>query len=138
MSLEHAPAKGLSDRFLWYVEQSFNVGELPEPAGKAQMVGQCGDSIGVHVFVENDKLDSVRVQPEGCVYTQVCAGAMSCLAQGLTVEEALRLEPDDIAKEVGGLPEDHLHCARLALNSLGEAIADYYAGLGARGVEEET
>jgi len=36
---------------------------------------------------------------------------------------------------LGGLPEDHMHCARLAVNTLGEAIADYYrnaANSGAR------
>jgi len=50
------------------------------------------------------------------------------LAQGRSLEEALQLEPEDVAKAFGGLPEDHRHCARLAVNTLGEAIADYYHG----------
>jgi hypothetical protein len=47
------------------------------------------------------------------------------LAKGKTINDALWLEPEDVAREVGGLPENHMHCARLALNVLGEAIADY-------------
>jgi nitrogen fixation NifU-like protein len=31
-----------------------------------------------------------------------------------------------VENELGGLPEDHKHCARLAVNTLGEAIADHY------------
>jgi nitrogen fixation NifU-like protein len=42
------------------------------------------------------------------------------------LDHALELEPHDVAGALGGLPEDHLHCARLAVNTLGEAIADYY------------
>jgi nitrogen fixation protein NifU and related proteins len=55
-----------------------------------------------------------------------CLSAMSVLATRLSIEEALKLQPENIADELGGLPEDHLHCARLAINTLGEAIAEYY------------
>ncbi|WP_319467797.1 iron-sulfur cluster assembly scaffold protein [uncultured Pseudodesulfovibrio sp.] len=132
MSSKDTPPEGVSERFLHYMQNPLNIGKMPDPSGKARMTGQCGDSIGVHVSIENEVLEKIWVQPDGCAYTLVCAEAMSRLAQGLTVEKALELEPEDIAKEVGGLPEDHLHCARLALNSLGEAVADCYAELRAK------
>jgi len=137
MPVEDTPQDGLDDRFVASIKHSINEGELLDPGGKARMVGQCGDSIGVHIAVDNAVLSAVRVQPEGCAYTRVCAGAMSFLAQGLSVDEALRLDPQDIVAEVGGLPEDHMHCARLALNALGEAVADYYARLVGNGLKEE-
>lgn len=59
-------------------------------------------------------------------YTLVCASAMSELAKGRNLDQALELEPQDVVAALGGLPQDHLHCARLAVNTLGEAIADYY------------
>jgi nitrogen fixation protein NifU and related proteins len=55
-----------------------------------------------------------------------CASAMSTLATGCSIEQALKLQPEDVANELGGLPADHLHCARLAINTLGEAIAEHY------------
>jgi len=137
MSLKHASPDKVSERFLEYMQKPVNVGELDNPGGKARMVGQCGDSIGVHVAIANNMLKQIKVQADGCAYTLVCAEAMSVLAQKLSVEEALKLEPQDIANELDGLPEDHLHCARLALNSLGEAMANYYANLGANILEEE-
>jgi nitrogen fixation NifU-like protein len=51
---------------------------------------------------------------------------MSELAKGRDLDHALKLEPHDLADDPGGLPEERLHCARLADNTQGEAIADYY------------
>lgn len=129
MSSDDSPQGVLSERFNRYAARPVGEGRLERPGGTARMVGQCGDSIGVHVMVEDSVLSAIRVQPEGCVYTRACAGAMCSLAQGLSVDEALRLEHQDIEAELGGLPEDHIHCARLALNALGEAVADYYLRL---------
>lgn len=51
---------------------------------------------------------------------------MSMLATGRSLEEALQLQPEDVVNELEGLPEDHWHCARLAVNTLGNAIAEYF------------
>ena len=116
----------VSERFIMYMSAPGFVGLMDKPSGQAQATGVCGDSIGVHIAVVNSRLAEVRVQPRGCVYTQVCASAMSHLARGKSIEGALELEAEDVAAELGGLPQDHYHCARLAVNALGEAIADYY------------
>ena len=127
MSSTYSPPENVSDQFLEYLKTPSNVGILAHPDGKARMTGQCGDSIGVHVAMDKHLVKEVRVQPNGCAYTLVCAGAMSNMAQGLSVDEILELKSQDIANELGGLPEDHMHCASLALNALGEALAEYYA-----------
>ncbi len=115
----------VSPRFVDHASEPRNQGELVAPSGRAEMVGSCGDAIVLHLTVEAERLTAVKVQPKGCVYTLVCASAVSVLAQGLTLDQALGLEPEDVAAELGGLPEDHMHCARLAVNVLGEAIADH-------------
>lgn len=107
------------------------MGELPEPDGRSELTGQCGDSIGVHILVREGVLEQVAVQPRGCAYTLACASAVSVLARGRTLDEALELAPEDVMAELGGLPEDHAHCARLAVNTLGEAIAEYYRAVAA-------
>ncbi len=60
------------------------------------------------------------------MFTRACASAMSVLATGRSIEQALKLQPEDVADEPEGLPEDHQYCARLAVNTLGDAIAEYY------------
>jgi nitrogen fixation NifU-like protein len=96
-------------------------------------VGKCGDAIEVSLLVEAGTIADIKVLPRGCVYTLVCASAMSELAKGRRLDQALEIEPHDVAAVLGGLPEDHLHCARLAVNTLGEAIADYYGRLSCPG-----
>jgi nitrogen fixation protein NifU and related proteins len=123
----HFPLPGeVGEQFLSLARFPQNLGLLNNPSGKGAATGQCGDSIEVYLLVEAGAIADIKVLPRGCVYTLVCASAMSELAKGRNLDHALELEPQEVAAVLGGLPADHLHCARLAVNSLGEAIADYY------------
>ena len=63
---------------------------------------------------------------------------MSELAKGRDLDQALELGPEEVVAALGGLPKDHMHCARLAVNTLGEAIADYYRNAANSGVRKRT
>jgi nitrogen fixation protein NifU and related proteins len=89
-------------------------------------VGKCGDAIEFSRRVDMGIIANIKVLPQKCVNTLVCASARGEIAKGLDWDRALELEPHEVADALGGLPEDHLHYARLAVNTLGEAIADYY------------
>ncbi|THB70391.1 MAG: iron-sulfur cluster assembly scaffold protein [Desulfovibrio sp.] len=119
------PPENVGERFIAYLRSTKYVGELEQPGGVSNMTGKCGDVIGAQVQVRGEKLAVVRMQPRGCAYTFACAEAAAALVDGRTLDQALEVEPEDVAEELGGLPEDHLHCARLALNAVGEAITDY-------------
>lgn len=116
----------LDDRFIRHVNVPSNIGVIELPSGRALGVGQCGDSVEVTLTVTDQRIADIRCQPSGCAFTIACASAMSELARQRTLEDALEISPQDVEAELGGLPEDHLHCARLAVNTLGEAIADCY------------
>jgi len=128
VSEDDFPVPGqVGQQFLALARYPKNIGILDNPSGKGAAMGQCGDSIEVSLRIESGAVADIKVQPRGCVYTLVCASAMSELAKGRDLDQALELEPHQVATALGGLPEDHLHCARLAVNTLGEAIADYYS-----------
>lgn len=127
MSADEFPLPGqVGEQFLLLARQPENVGLLENPSGKGFAVGQCGDSVEVSLRVDDGSISDIKVLPRGCVYTRVCASAVSRLAMGRDLDGALEIEPQDVVSALGGLPEDHWHCARLAVNTLGEAIADYY------------
>ena len=131
MTAGEFPASGeVGEQFLRLARFPKNIGSLANPSGKGAAVGKCGDSIEVSLRIEKEAITDIKVLPRGCVYTLVCASAMSELAKGRHLDLALNLEPTDVAAALGGLPADHLHCARLAVNTLGEAIADYYSKFG--------
>ena len=116
----------LENRFIRHVNIPSNLGAIEAPSGRAVGVGQCGDSVEVTLRVEGECIRDIRYLPRGCAFTIACSSAMSELAKNRTLEQALEISPQDVEFELGGLPEDHLHCARLAVNTLGEAIADCY------------
>lgn len=127
MSDHDFPMPGkVGEQFLRLANFPKNIGTLDNPSAQGVAVGKCGDSIEVSLRVKSGNIADIKVYPRGCIYTLVCASAMSEMAKGRDLDKALELEPDDVAAALGGLPEDHLHCARLAINTLGEAIADYY------------
>ena len=78
---------------------------------------------------DNNMIIDIGQQPQGCAFTIACASAVSILVVGKTADDALRITPEDVEKELGGLPEDHLHCARLAVNTLGEALESAYRNI---------
>lgn len=104
-----------------------NMGDLATADGKALGKGSCGDAVEIALELDGDVITNIGHLPNGCAYTVACASAVTELARGKTVEAALELQPEDVVAMLGGLPEDHLHCARLAVNTLGEAIADALA-----------
>jgi len=128
--LEDAVAAIPSGRRFWqHVREPRNLGKCRNADSSAIGVGSCGDKIQVDLRVKEDILAGEKCATQGCVHTVGCASDMSVLAMGCSIDKVLKLQPEDVVNELGGLPEDHLHCARLAINTLGEAIADYYHGL---------
>jgi len=125
-SQEHKSLHHLSDRFIAHANSPENFGPLQEANGKAKGVGTCGDSVEIFLFVNGRKIKEIKHVPNGCVYTIACASAVTTLVRGRPLDEALKVTPEDVGNELGGLPEDHRHCAALAVNTLGEAIDDYY------------
>jgi nitrogen fixation NifU-like protein len=50
---------------------------------------------------------------------------VSEMALGKTVDEVLKITNDDVAKALGGLPPNKLHCSNLGADALHKAIQDY-------------
>lgn len=121
----HLPDQ-VSELFFRHAREPRNIGHLESPSGQGTAVGQCGDSMDVALRIDQGIITDIKVAPHGCIYTLVCASAMSELARGRDLDQALELDPQEVVVALGGLPEDHMHCARLAVNTLGEAISDYY------------
>ena len=123
----------LGPPFVKHASQPKNIGRLDRADGRARGVGTCGDGIEVFLQVENHTIRDIKHIPDGCAYTVACASAMSMLAKGRSLAEALHLKPEALIRALGGLPDRHRHCAALAINTLGEAIEDYYRKIWGKG-----
>jgi nitrogen fixation NifU-like protein len=102
-----------------------NVGELKNPDGAARITGPCGDTMQIQLHVEGDVLTDVKFVTDGCGASTACGSIITELAKGKTVEGASRIGDKDILAALGGLPEEDVHCALLAANTLSAALEEY-------------
>jgi nitrogen fixation NifU-like protein len=104
-----------------------NLGDIPAPDGFARIRGPCGDTMEICLKVSGDKIVNASFWTDGCGTTIASGSMVTELAKGKSITEALKITQDDVLDALGGLPEDSLHCALLAANTLKEAIKDYMA-----------
>jgi nitrogen fixation NifU-like protein len=102
-----------------------NAGELRNPDGVARITGPCGDTMQMHIKVYRDKIMDSKFITDGCGASIACGSVVTEMVKGKTIEEAFMVENKDILSILGDLPEEHLHCPVLALNTLRAALGDY-------------
>ncbi len=101
------------------------IGDMEKPQGCGKVKGPCGDTVKIFLSIHNDKIIDARFITDGCA-TTIAAGSMACeLAIGKNIKDAFKISNEVILKDLGGLPEDNVHCALLASNTLKEALTDY-------------
>jgi nitrogen fixation NifU-like protein len=104
-----------------------NLGEIPAPDGFGRVTGSCGDTMQIYLKVRDSRVINASFWTDGCG-TSIASGSMVTeLARGKSVLEAQKITRQDILDALGGLPEDSVHCALLAADTLKEAIKDYLA-----------
>ncbi len=98
---------------------------VENPDGKARVTGACGDTMEIGLKFKEDRVIKTSHWTDGCAYSLNCVCSAADLAKGRTPDEILEVNADLIQRSVGGLPSDHLHCARLAAETLQAALDDY-------------
>ncbi|MBT3865519.1 iron-sulfur cluster assembly scaffold protein [Candidatus Woesearchaeota archaeon] len=89
----------------------------------------CGDGMKMFIKVEDDKIKAIRWQTYGCGTAIASTSAYSVMLLedgGLSIENALKIKPKDIADYLGGVPARKFHCSVLADKALREAVNDYF------------
>lgn len=102
-----------------------NVGALENPDGHARITGPCGDTMEIWIRVGEGKISQASFWTDGCGPTIACGSMATEMAKGKTPGEALAISQAKILEAFGGLPEESVHCALLASNSLKAAVNDY-------------
>jgi nitrogen fixation protein NifU and related proteins len=105
-----------------------NVGEIEDASGVGEIGNPvCGDMMTFYVKIEDNILKDVKFKTFGCGAAIAVSSMVSEMAIGKTVEEAMKISNADVAKELGGLPPNKLHCSNLGADALHKAIENYQA-----------
>ena len=108
--------------FLFGDESQFDfdaVGQVGNPI--------CGDQMKMYIQVDKktDTIKDVRWKTYGCASAIASTSALSELAKGKTLDEALKISYKDIYDYLGNLPKHKFHCSVLGHEALKEAIENY-------------
>jgi len=57
--------------------------------------------------------------------TMACGAMAAILAEGKTIEQALKISAGDVVSHLKGLPGEYLHCSILSVSTFYRAMADY-------------
>ena len=87
----------------------------------------CGDQMKMYIKVDKktDKITDIRWKTYGCASAIASTSALSELAKGKTLDEALEISAHDIDDYLGNLPKHKFHCSILGHDALKEAINNY-------------
>jgi len=103
-----------------------NVGTMDSPTVVADIGNiTCGDALKLYLKIENEVITDAKFKTFGCASAIASSSMLTELIKGKTVDEAAKVTDDDIAKELGGLPEAKMHCSVMGREALEKAIAIY-------------
>lgn len=115
-----------TDLVIEHFQNLRNVRTLENPDGVGKVGSPvCGDMMEFQIKVENGRIIDFRYRTFGCGAAIASSSIASEMVKGMTLEEAERLTNEDVARALGGLPEQKVHCSNLAADALHAAIEDY-------------
>ena len=120
--IDEEEALVFSRTVLYEAHHPQNYGTIEDPDGKATRTGSCGDTMEMFVKVEGDRVVEVKFTTDGCGATFACGSMLTQMAEGQGIEQALALTDEDLLDRLDGLPDENLHCARLAVATLHGAL----------------
>jgi nitrogen fixation NifU-like protein len=94
---------------------------------------KCGDQMLFMLKIQDDKIADVRWKTYGCASAIASTSMLSEVIKGMSLREAYGIKPADIAKKLGGLPENKIHCSVLGDKALRAAIDSWLEKQGRAG-----
>jgi len=104
-----------------------NVGLISNADGQASITGPCGDTMEIWLRVQDGMIERASFWTDGCSTTIAAGSMVTELVKGKRATEAFRITQQDVLDALGGLPDESIHCALLAANTMKEAVKDYLA-----------
>lgn len=94
----------------------------------------CGDVMKMYLDIDKRKNNSseeeeyikdIKFETLGCAAAIAVSSALTEMAKGLSLVDALALKKDDVVNDLDGLPATKVHCSMLGVDALHSAIKKY-------------
>ncbi|MDX9913318.1 MAG: Fe-S cluster assembly scaffold protein NifU [Candidatus Moranbacteria bacterium] len=120
-----------SKKVLDYFMKPRNLGEIPGADGEATVGNpKCGDIMKIYLKInKNEKgeeiIEDVKFQTLGCGAAIATSSMATEMVKGKTLDKAYAITNQQVADELGGLPQIKMHCSNLAADAIKKAIENY-------------
>ncbi|MFZ7120663.1 MAG: Fe-S cluster assembly scaffold protein NifU [Eubacteriaceae bacterium] len=115
-----------TDKVMEYFSEPKNVGEIENADGVGEVgSATCGDIMKIFIKIENDVIVDVKFKTFGCGAAIASSSMATEMIKGKTIEEAEKITNKMVVEELGGLPNEKVHCSVLAEEAIRAAIKDY-------------
>lgn len=115
-----------SDKVMDHFMNPRNVGEIENADGVGEVGNPiCGDMMAFYIKVKDNRIDDVKFKTFGCGAAIAVSSMASEMAKGKTLDEVMKITPELVANELGGLPKQKFHCSNLGAQALHKAITNY-------------
>jgi len=100
-------------------------GVLEHADAVGMIKGPCGDTMKITLQIANERILDARFWTDGCGATLACGNMLIKMIRGNTLLQANAITNTSLLNSLEGLPNEHSHCALLAVNTLHQAIKKY-------------
>ena len=116
-----------SEKVLEHYRHPRNVGKIDN----ADLIGEagslaCGDSLKLYIKLDGSVIKDAKFQTFGSGSAVASSSILTEMIIGKTLEEAKKITNKDIADELGGLPQEKMHCSVMGQEALEDALKKYY------------
>ncbi|MFH1656584.1 MAG: iron-sulfur cluster assembly scaffold protein [Candidatus Nealsonbacteria bacterium] len=114
-----------------HFKKPHNYGRIKNPDGIGKVGNMtCGDVMHLYIKVGKNKkneeiIKDIKFETFGCVAAISTSSVITDLAQGRTLDKALKISAKEVISALGDLPSIKKHCSLLAVDALNEAIYNY-------------
>ena len=103
-----------------------NFGVIENPDALGEVKGPCGDTMKMSLRIEDRKIRDACFWTDGCGATIACGSMLIKMIKGENLEKAADITSERLIDSLEDLPEEHIHCSKLAVDTLQNAIENYH------------
>lgn len=115
-----------SEKVLDHFTHPRNVGKIDDADGVGEVGNaKCGDIMKMYIKVKDGIITDVKFNTFGCASAIAASSLATELIKGKPLDYAMGVTNKQVVDELGGLPEQKIHCSVLAEEAIRAAIEDY-------------
>lgn len=116
-----------SEKVLDHYRNPRNVGKIDD----ADIIGEagslaCGDSLKLYIKLDGNVIKDAKFLTFGCGSAVASSSILTEMIIGKTLDEVKKITNKDIADQLGGLPQQKMHCSVMGREALEDALKKFY------------